>query len=89
MTVTEREGRRETDKHREREADINRETVRETATERGRQTDRQAGRQTGRQAGRNRESESLYYVISVPDKVPGEIKRSRDLEEGGGAGPSN
>ena len=28
------------------------------------------------------------FVILV-NKVPGEIKRSRDLEEGGGAGPSS
>ena len=28
-------------------------------------------------------------MISVPDKVPGEIKRSRDFAEGGGAGPSS
>ena len=31
---------------------------------------------------------SLVAFIPTP-KVPGEIKRSRDLEEGGGAGPSS
>ena len=28
-------------------------------------------------------------LVSIILKVPGEIKRSRDLEEGGGAGPSS
>ena len=29
------------------------------------------------------------YLLHPYYKVPGEIKRSRDLEEGGGAGPSS
>ena len=36
--------------------------------------------------------QSIYIASPYPssvDKVPGEIKRSRDLEEGGGAGPSS
>ena len=31
-----------------------------------------------------------FHVVSpLRNKVPGEIKRARDLEEGGGAGPSS
>ena len=31
----------------------------------------------------------FFSAGPVLNKVPGEIKRSRDLEEGGGAGPSS
>ena len=31
----------------------------------------------------------MRVFVTMVNKVPGEIKRSRDQEEGGGAGPSS